>query len=111
MSAGTHHPATSLGEPDLQLPEHRREAQRLLPAPLRLIGAAGGTIGMALIALAYLIAAPLVALGTGVSQILLEIRENAVRPRPFLGARHGFPFLDPSPVPAVVEMPSDDTEE
>jgi hypothetical protein len=46
-----------------------------------------------------------------VSQILLEVRETAVRPRPFLGARHGFPFLDPHPVPVVVETPIADTEE
>ena len=79
---------------------------------MRLIGAVGGTIGMAVIALVYLISAPLVAFATGVSQILLEVRENAVRPRPFLGARHGFPFLDRSPATAMVAgTPSDDTEE
>ena len=65
---------------------------------------------MAVIALVYLLGAPLVAVATGLGQILLEVRENALRPRPFLGARHGFPFLDPSPV-ALAEMPSDDTEE
>ena len=111
MSATTHTPHIDRGEPDLQLPDHRHVVQRRLPAPVRALGAATGAVGMALIALVYLIGAPLVAVATGVSQILLEVRETAVRPRPFLGARHGFPFLDPHVVPVVVETPIADTEE
>ena len=111
MSATTHSTHADLGEPDLQLPDHRPAVQRLLPAPVRALGAAAGAVGMALLALVYLIGAPLVAVATGVSQILLEVRETAVRPRPFLGARHGFPFLDPPAIPVVVETPVADTEE
>jgi hypothetical protein len=111
MSATTPTPHIDLGDPDLQLPEHGQVVQRRLPAPARALGAAAGAVGTALMALVYLIGAPLVATATGVSQILLEVRETAVRPRPFLGARHGFPFLDPRPVPVVVETPTADTEE
>jgi hypothetical protein len=111
MNTTTPNPQVDLGEPDLQLPDHRQVVQRRLPAPVRALGAAAGAVGTALIALVYLIGAPLLAIATGVSQILLEVRETAVRPRPFLGARHGFPFLDPHPVPVVVETPIADTEE
>lgn len=111
MSATTHSTHIDLGEPDLQLPEHRPLVQRRLPVPVRALGAAAGAVGMALMALVYLIGAPFLAVATGVSQILLEVRETAVRPRPFLGARHGFPFLDPPAVRVIVEAPIADTEE
>ncbi len=111
MNTTTHTQHIDLGEPDLQLPDHRQVVQRRLPAPLRALGAAAGAVGMALMALVYLIGAPVVALATGVSQILLEVRETAVRPRPFLGARHGFPFLDPPAVPVVEATHIADTEE
>lgn len=100
---------TNLGERDLQLPGHRQVAQRPLPAPLRIIGAACGALGMALIAIVYVVGAPVIALTTGIGQILSEVRENAARPRPFVGARHGFPFLDPPPL--HTEIARDTTEE
>lgn len=62
--------------------------------PVHLLGAAAGAVGVAVVAVIYLIGAPLVALATGTVQIAMEVRDNAVRPRPFVGARHGLPFLD-----------------
>ncbi len=93
------------GQPDLRLPDHRQEIRRA-PAPVRVVGAAAGAVGVGIVALVYLVGAPFIALGTGFVQILMEVRDNAVRPRPFLGARHGLPFLDPpappqSPPPAA----------
>lgn len=79
--------------------------------PIQIIGAAAGAVGVALIAAIYLIGAPLIALGTGIAQIASEIRENAVRPRPFLGARHGLPFLDPPNTTAAATAATDEAEE
>ena len=48
----------------------------------------------------YLLVSPLIALATGLVRIVLEIRDTAVRPRPFVGARPGLPGRDrPSPAP------------
>ncbi len=109
MSAASNPPRTDRGEPDLRLPDHRQEI-RPLPAPLRVIGAAAGAVGVAIIALVYLIGAPLIAFVTGAGQILMEVRDNAVRPRPFIGARHGFPFLDPPPPSPAPPVEADETE-
>lgn len=110
MSTTTPPTPADRAEPDLRLPGHRQEAARRVPTPIRIVGAVGGAIGVSLVAAVYLIGAPLVALATGCGQIMLEIRENAVRPRPFLGARHGLPFLDP-PKPLVAVTPHEDMEE
>jgi hypothetical protein len=59
-------------------------------------------VAVTIVMLVYLVISPFVALGTGLWQIGMEVRETALRPRPFVGARHGFPFLDPKP-PAVHE--------
>lgn len=109
MSSMTQHMHTDRGEPDLRLPDHRQEIRRA-PTPIRVIGAAGGAVGVGLVALVYLVGAPLIALATGFVQILMEVRDNAVRPRPFLGARHGLPFLDP-PVPAATVLTENDETE
>ena len=108
MNAATNPSHTDRVEPDLQLPDHRHEV-RTVPTPLRVVGAAAGAVGGAIIALVYLIGAPLVALAIGAGQILMEVRDNAVRPRPFVGARHGLPFLDPPPPPPVQPAEADDT--
>lgn len=109
MSAASNPTRTDRSEPDLRLPDHRQEI-RPVPAPLRVVGAAVGAVGVAIIALIYLVGAPLVAFVTGVGQILMEVRDNAVRPRPFIGARHGFPFLDPPPPEPVQPAEADETE-
>lgn len=109
MTAATNPSHTDRPEPDLQLPDHRHQ-MNALPAPLRVVGAAAGAVGVAIIALVYLIGAPFLAFATGASQILMEVRDNAVRPRPFVGARHGLPFLDPPPPPPVQPAEADDTE-
>jgi hypothetical protein len=100
----------SVSEPDLQLPGHRYELRRPSPAAIRMIGASVGALGGALVGALYLIAGPLIGFATGLGQIIMEIRENAVRPRPFVGRRHGFPFLDPL-LPVVAIVPTDVTEE
>jgi hypothetical protein len=109
MSASSNPTHTDRGEPDLRLPDHRQE-MRTLPAPLRVVGAAAGAVGAAIIALVYLIGAPLIAFVTGAGEILMEVRDNAVRPRPFVGARHGFPFLDPPPPAPAQPVEANDTE-
>ena len=53
-------------------------------------------IGAALLALV----SPLIALWAGLVRVLTETRETAVRPRPFIGRIHGFPFLDPPALPS-----------
>ena len=108
MNAATNPTHTDRAEPDLRLPDHRHEV-RAVPTPLRVVGAAAGAVGVAIIALVYLIGAPFVALAIGAGQILMEVRDNAVRPRPFVGARHGLPFLDPPPPPPVQPAEADDT--
>jgi hypothetical protein len=60
-------------------------------------------VAVAAVMLVYLIVSPIVAMGTGLWQIGMEIRETAIRPRPFVGARHGFPFLDPQPTAPAAE--------
>ncbi len=109
MSASSNPTHTDRGEPDLRLPDHRQEI-RTLPAPLRVVGATAGAVGAAIIALVYLIGAPLIAFVTGAEEILMEVRDNAVRPRPFVGARHGFPFLDPPPPAPAQPVEANDTE-
>ena len=79
-----------------------------MPTPLRVVGVAAGAVGVAIIALVYLVGAPFVAVATGAGQILMEVRDNAVRPRPFVGARHELPFLDPPPPPPVPPAEADD---
>lgn len=76
--------------------------------PVRAIGVTAGAIGAAVVATVYLVAAPFVALYAGFVHIVTEVHENAVRPRPFVGARHGLPFLDP-PAPAAVG-PTENTD-
>ena len=110
MTAATNPSHTDRAEPDLRLPDHRHEA-RTVPAPLRVVGTAAGAVGGAIIALVYLIGAPFVVLAIGTGQILMEVRDNAVRPRPFVGARHGLPFLDPPPPPPRLPAEADDTEQ
>lgn len=107
----TVHPTRPEGStPDRQLPGHRFET-RHSSRPLRVLGAAAGALGMSVVAALYLIAGPLVGLATGAWQICMEVRENAVRPRPFVGARHGLPFLDPTVAVRSAEPTMDDTEE
>lgn len=109
MTAATNPPHTDRGEPDLRLPDHRHE-ERPVSAPVRVIGAAAGAAAGAIITLVYLIGAPLIAFVTGTGQILMEVRDNAARPRPFIGARHGFPFLDPPPPAPAQPVEADETE-
>ena len=110
MTAATNPSHTDRAEPDLRLPDHRHEV-RTMPTPLRVVGAAAGAVGVAIIALVYLVGAPFVAVATGAGQILMEVRDNAVRPRPFVGARHGLPFLDPPPSPPVPPAEANDAED
>lgn len=70
-----------------------------------------GVIGVSGAAVISMSSAPFVALATGIGQILIEVRENAACLRPFVGARRGFPFLDPSFAPAEADPTIDDTEE
>jgi hypothetical protein len=110
MNSATNHTHTDAIDRDLRLPDHRQEVQTAR-GPLRLFGALAGAAGVGIVALIYLIGAPIVAFITGVGQIAMEIRDNAVRPRPFVGARHGLPFLDP-PVPApATATDTDETED
>jgi hypothetical protein len=95
---------------DRQLPGHRVELRRI-SGPLRLIGTTAGAIGMAVIAALYVIGGPVVGLVTGGWQIVMEVRENAARPRPFVGARHGLPFLDPDVPAPPTEISMDDPKE
>jgi len=100
MSSMTQHMQPDTGGPDIRLPDHRRQI-RESPAPVRAVGATVGASGVAVVATAYLVAAPFVAMWTGFVRIVTEVHENAVRPRQFVGVRHGLPLLDP-PVPAAV---------
>ena len=96
-------PGYSSMEPD-PAPAGRRGALRLVAA-----GISGffGILAMALV----LLLSPLITFFTGAVRLLAEIRDTAVRPRPFVGAVHGLPFLDPQPpapapadeVPATAE--------
>lgn len=97
----TQHMRESRSEPDLRLPDHRQDDGRRAGAFVHAVGAVAGAIGVGLVALVYLVGAPFIALATGTAQIVVDIRDNAVRPRPFVGARHGFPFLDPPVLAAV----------
>lgn len=59
----------------------------------RSVSAIGVVVGMGI----YLAIAPLIAFGAGLLGFLAELRDAAVRPRPLVGSRHGFPFLDRPP--------------
>lgn len=96
MNATTH-----TSRPESGLADPRRGVRRT-SGPLATIGAAAGAFGVGVVALIYLVGAPFVAMATGVGQIMMEVRDNAVRPRPFVGARHGLPFLDPPSPPPVI---------
>jgi hypothetical protein len=95
---------------DLRLPDHRQE-MATVRGPVRVLGAAAGALGVGIVALIYLVGAPIVAFVTGVGQIAMEIRDNAVRPRPFVGARHGLPFLDPPAAQPSRDGDADETED
>lgn len=87
---------TSTEGRDLRLPS--QEADHEPPGrrgPLSWVLIAVNAVGVAVVMLVMLVVTPLVAMGTGLWQIGMETRDTAVRPRPFVGARHGFPFLDP----------------
>jgi hypothetical protein len=58
----------------------------------RAMAAVGVIVGMGL----YLAIAPLIVLGTGLVGFVIEVRDGFLRPRPLVGTRHGFPFLDRS---------------
>jgi hypothetical protein len=90
--------STSTETRSLRLPS--QEADHQLPrarGPFTWILIALNAVAVGLVMVVYLVIAPLVALGTGLWQIVMEVRETAMRPSPFVGARHGFPFLDPRP--------------
>lgn len=110
MSAATDHTNAGAIERDLRLPDHQQGVE---PADgrFRMVGALAGAIGVGIVAVIYLIGAPIVAFVTGVGQIAMEIRDNAVRPRPFVGARHGLPFLDPPESRPVTVEAMDETED
>ncbi len=93
---------------DLRLPDHRHEDTRS-SAVVRVLGAVAGAVGVTIVAAIYLVGAPIVALVTGTGQILMEIRDNALRPRLFVGARHGMPFLDPAPPAPPAEPDTTET--
>jgi hypothetical protein len=63
-------------------------------APLEVVARAVAGVGVVVVMGLYIVVSPLIALGTGLAQIITEVRDTMVRPRPFVGARHGFPFLD-----------------
>ncbi len=105
MSTTIHSRHGDEAQPDLRLPDHRREPEQAVPAPLRVLGAICGAAMAAVVAVIFLVMSPLVGLAAGAGRIMMEVRENAARPRPFVGARHGFPFLDP-PVRAATEPPT-----
>ena len=109
MTSTTHKLPDGGDGPDLRLHDPRTEMRRA-SGPVRMLGAAAGAVGVGLVAAAYLIAAPFIALGTGIMQIAMDIRDNAVRPRPFTGAAHGFPFLDPPPAQAATSEPVDEED-
>ena len=74
--------------------------------PLAVVAMTINAIVVAVVMGLYLIASPVLAMATGLWEVLAEIRDTAVRPRPFVGARHGMPFLDPpvaAPAPAAEE--------
>ncbi|MEW6582963.1 MAG: hypothetical protein AB1416_09400 [Actinomycetota bacterium] len=56
-------------------------------------------VGVVLAVLVVVVASPVIALVTKLGDVALEVRDAFVRPRPFTGARHGMPFLDPAPPP------------
>jgi hypothetical protein len=62
-------------------------------------------VAVALIAVICLVLSPIIAMGTKLWEILTKIRDTAVRPRPFVGAKHGFPLLDPPPAPRPAAEP------
>ena len=100
--------ATSTQTRSLRLPSQEADHQlspRRGPATWLLIGV--NAVGVAVVMTAVVVVSPLVAMGTGLWEIGMEVRDTAVRPRPFVGARHGFPFLDPPPAPAPVEAESE----
>jgi hypothetical protein len=71
----------------------------------RLIGMLIAGPAVAVGAALYVIVSPLVSLAAGAVEILAQVRDTIVRPRPFVGARHGLPFLDPAPPPRRVGEP------
>jgi len=95
--------STSTETRSLRLPS--QEADHQLPrsrGPFTWILIALNAVAVGIVMLVYLLISPIVALGTWLWQIGAEVRDTAMRPRPFVGARHGFPFLDPRP-PAAPE--------
>jgi hypothetical protein len=81
---------------DSSVPGHPQS--RPTPAPLRVVARTLGGVGVVVIMAAYVAISPVITLLTGMAEILTEVRETLLRPRPFVGARHGFPFLDRPPV-------------
>jgi hypothetical protein len=79
----------------LRLPSQDEHAEMRVPRPLRYLIIAANAVVVGLLGLLLVIASPFIALGTGFWGVLTDIRDTALRPRPFVGARHGFPFLDP----------------
>ena len=62
--------------------------------PLQVLARAVTGLGIVVVMGLYVLVSPLIALGAGLAEVITEIRDTMVRPRPFVGARHGFPFLD-----------------
>lgn len=67
------------------------------PVAAQLMGRVVAAVGVVVGVVLYLVVGPLIALGTGFLGFVAEIRDGVTRPRPFRGARHGFPFLDRRP--------------
>jgi hypothetical protein len=100
---GTRSPS---GPGSLRLPSQDLSNRAMSPTgPVRYVVMSLNAVAVALIALVCLVLSPIIAMGTGLWELLTEIRDTAVRPRPFVGAKHGFPFLDPPAAPTPAAEP------
>jgi hypothetical protein len=98
--------STSTETRSLRLPS--QEADHQLPrsrGPFTWILIALNAVAVGVVMVLVLLISPIVALGTGLWQIAMDVRDTAMRPRPFVGARHGFPFLDPPPAAPQASEP------
>ena len=68
--------------------------------------AVGVVVAMGLL----LVVSPLIALYGLLADAVMDARDQVVRPRPFRGAPHGLPFLDPPPPSRTAPPETPDTD-
>jgi hypothetical protein len=99
---------TKASEESLRLPSFDEHPEGRPLGVLGWVAMSLNAVAVAVVALLYLLISPLVALATGFWSVVTETRDTVVRPRPFVGADHGLPFLDPAPPPPPPPPPPDE---